>query len=81
MEEKNFLYEDGILPLTADDLISKKDAEAIIRKNELFKVSAITHPLKEHARAVVDMIGELDRHPEVDCYRAYVTAAKEFVTR
>ncbi len=50
-------------------------------KNELFKVSAITHPLKEHARAVVDMIGELDRHPKVDCYRAYVTAAKEFVTR
>ena len=25
MEEKNFLYEDGIPPLTADDLISKKD--------------------------------------------------------
>ena len=50
-------------------------------KNELLKVSAITHPLKEHARAIADMIGELDRHPEVDCFRAYVTTAKEFVVR
>ena len=25
MEEKNFLYEDGMSPLTSDDLISKKD--------------------------------------------------------
>ena len=50
-------------------------------KNLFFNISGITHPLKEHARAVADMIEELERHPEVDCYRAYVTAAKEFVER
>ncbi|MBE6357266.1 MAG: GntR family transcriptional regulator [Lentisphaerae bacterium] len=46
-----------------------------------FNIPSITHPLEEHARAIVDMIEELDRHPDNGCFRAYITMAEEFVIR
>ena len=50
-------------------------------KGDFFKVSSITHPLEEHAQAVVDMIEDLVRGPETDFFRAYTTCAKEFTVR
>ena len=50
-------------------------------KGDFFKVSSITHPLEEHAQAVVDMIEELVREPRADIFRAYTTCAKEFTVR
>jgi len=50
-------------------------------KKEFFNVSSVTHPLEDHARALVDMIEEVGKMPQTGYYRAYVTAAKEFVIR
>ena len=49
--------------------------------SDILNISSITHPLEDHAKAIVDMIGELDRHPGTDYRRVYITAAKEFVVR
>jgi len=50
-------------------------------EKELFNVPGITHPLEAHAAAVVDMISELNLHPDSGYYRAYITGAEELVIR
>lgn len=48
---------------------------------ESLDVTAVTHPLAAHARAVVDMIEDVTRKNENGYFRTYTTPATEFVVR
>lgn len=76
-KQENLKYSEDYSMISYDNFY-----KYLTEKNELLNISSITHPQKEHAEAVVDLIDDLTRSPgSSGCGRAYVTSAKEFIIR